>query len=193
MSPNLRRKSAPTPDSSTLISNLTRRTLSQMPNPVTPVNGLPSSMYTSSAFMPTILNEPLEKVDEIPIPTGSTGYNDEDYTKALLQHQTDRMNRLRALYGSKKTELITLNGDISILEEKIQERNRRYKSPSSVNSLQDEIGRLREVNRQLEIDCNCMYKEVDLFSRDGDSTREDFYSRYNRPPVKQQPQKQRKG
>nr|XP_026690565.1 TGF-beta-activated kinase 1 and MAP3K7-binding protein 2-like [Ciona intestinalis] len=187
MSPNLRRKSAPATDTRPFLKTNTRRTVSQIPQHIAPPNGLPGSSYLKDSFLPT-LSDPLEKVDEVP--TVDTGYNDDDYTNALLQHQTERMNRLRAEYNAKKCELENLGGDVSHLEEKVQQRNLRHKSPSS---LQVEIGRLREINRQLEIDCNCMYKEVDLFSKDGDNTREDFYSRYNRPAsVKPQQTKQRK-
>lgn len=128
----------------------------------------------------------------------SSDHPDEDekgYTKVLLQHQRDRMNRLQSEFEMKKHELNTLLHDINSMEKELEQRNLRYKAVPVLPSLRLEIAKLREENRQLEIDCNCMYKEVDLYARDGDSTRDDFYSRYNRPAqmAKQQGKHKSKG
>ncbi|CAK8672839.1 unnamed protein product [Clavelina lepadiformis] len=134
--------------------------------------------FMPPSSVPVIIAEP----DPASGSQSNESYDDQDYTKALLQHQNERMARLQAEFQAKEKELTLLVADIKDLETRvIQRNNTRYKIPSSLATLQTDVARLREINRKLEIDCNCMHKEVDLFSRDGDSTREDFYSRYNRP------------
>jgi len=106
---------------------------------------------------------------------------EDEYTKVLLQHQCDRMNRLHSEFESKQQDLDTLMHSINQMNQQLVKKNaRKHESAPALPALQSEINKLREENRRLEIDCSCMYREVDLYSKQGDSTREDFYSRYNR-------------
>jgi len=102
-------------------------------------------------------------------PQNTNRIEDEEngYTRVLLEHQQDRMKRLQNEFNLKKKHLKTLLLDIQQMEQVLSQRNLRYKPVSVLSSLQQEISKLREENRRLEVDCNCMYKRVDFYSRDG--------------------------
>nr|CAB3266778.1 TGF-beta-activated kinase 1 and MAP3K7-binding protein 2-like [Phallusia mammillata] len=168
-SPSPRRRSMPTKQEEMYgpKSNVTRRAISQQATSQH-LGSIPP-FTTQDIFVGTALSENVEELD------GETGKNDDkEYTIALLQHQEDRMNRLQTELEAKKRELSSLMSEMQDLEAKMMDRSAR-----SSSTLQLDVGRLREINRQLEIDCNCMHKEVELFFRDGDNTRDNFYSRYN--------------
>ncbi|XP_072499776.1 TGF-beta-activated kinase 1 and MAP3K7-binding protein 2 isoform X3 [Notamacropus eugenii] len=86
---------------------------------------------------------------------------------ALLVHQKARMERLQRELEIQKKKLDKLKSEVNEMENNLtQRRLKRSNSISQIPSL-DEMQQLRSCNRQLQIDIDCLTKEIDLFQARG--------------------------
>nr|XP_048700213.1 TGF-beta-activated kinase 1 and MAP3K7-binding protein 2 isoform X3 [Caretta caretta] len=87
----------------------------------------------------------------------------EKYKKALLVHQKARMERLQRELEIQKKKLDKLKSEVNEMENNLTRRRlKRSNSVSQIPSL-EEMQQLRSCNRQLQIDIDCLTKEIDLF------------------------------
>ncbi|KAM4772488.1 TGF-beta-activated kinase 1 and MAP3K7-binding protein 2 isoform 1-T2 [Rhinophrynus dorsalis] len=97
----------------------------------------------------------------------SVGSDDAAYTQALLVHQKARMERLHRELELQKKKLDKLKTEVNEMENNLtQRRLNRSNSVSQIPSL-EEMQQLRSCNRQLQIDIDCLTKEIDLFQARG--------------------------
>ncbi|XP_054900511.1 TGF-beta-activated kinase 1 and MAP3K7-binding protein 2 isoform X2 [Poeciliopsis prolifica] len=92
----------------------------------------------------------------------SMGSDDAAYTQALLVHQKARMERLWHELEMKKKKLEKLKEEVNEMENDLTRRRlERSNSASQIPSI-DEMKNLRCKNRTLQIDIDCLSKEIDL-------------------------------
>ncbi|KAM4693787.1 TGF-beta-activated kinase 1 and MAP3K7-binding protein 2 isoform 2-T2 [Discoglossus pictus] len=97
----------------------------------------------------------------------SMGSDDAAYTQALLVHQKARMERLHRELEVQKNKLDKLKTEVNEMENNLTRRRlNRSNSVSQIPSL-EEMQQLRSCNRQLQIDIDCLTKEIDLFQARG--------------------------
>lgn len=97
----------------------------------------------------------------------SMGSDDAAYTQALLVHQKARMERLQRELEMQKKKLDKLKSEVNEMENNLTRRRlKRSNSMSQIPSL-EEMQQLRSCNRQLQIDIDCLTKEIDLFQARG--------------------------
>lgn len=97
----------------------------------------------------------------------SMGSDDAAYTQALLVHQKARMERLQRELEIQKKKLDKLKSEVNEMENNLTRRRlKRSNSMSQIPSL-EEMQQLRSCNRQLQIDIDCLTKEIDLFQARG--------------------------
>ncbi|XP_058025867.1 TGF-beta-activated kinase 1 and MAP3K7-binding protein 2 [Ahaetulla prasina] len=97
----------------------------------------------------------------------SMGSDDAAYTQALLVHQKARMERLQRELEIQKKKLDKLKSEVNEMENNLTRRRlKRSNSASQIPSL-EEMQQLRSCNRQLQIDIDCLTKEIDLFQARG--------------------------
>ncbi|XP_054842671.1 TGF-beta-activated kinase 1 and MAP3K7-binding protein 2 isoform X2 [Eublepharis macularius] len=97
----------------------------------------------------------------------SMGSDDAAYTQALLVHQKARMERLQRELEIQKKKLDKLKTEVNEMENNLTRRRlKRSNSVSQIPSL-EEMQQLRSCNRQLQIDIDCLTKEIDLFQARG--------------------------
>lgn len=97
----------------------------------------------------------------------SMGSDDAAYTQALLVHQKARMERLQRELEMQKKKLDKLKSEVNEMENNLTRRRlKRSNSISQIPSL-EEMQQLRSCNRQLQIDIDCLTKEIDLFQARG--------------------------
>ncbi|XP_063299401.1 TGF-beta-activated kinase 1 and MAP3K7-binding protein 2 [Pelobates fuscus] len=97
----------------------------------------------------------------------SVGSDDAEYTQALLVHQKARMERLHRELEMQKKKLDKLKTEVNEMENNLTRRRlNRSNSVSQIPSL-EEMQQLRSCNRQLQIDIDCLTKEIDLFQARG--------------------------
>ncbi|XP_039603494.1 TGF-beta-activated kinase 1 and MAP3K7-binding protein 2 isoform X1 [Polypterus senegalus] len=97
----------------------------------------------------------------------SMGADDAAYTQALLIHQKARMERLWHELEVKKKKLEKLKAEVNEMENDLNQRRlQRSNSVSQIPSL-DEMQQLRCKNRILQIDIDCLTKEIDLLQTRG--------------------------
>ncbi|OPJ72889.1 TGF-beta-activated kinase 1 and MAP3K7-binding protein 2 [Patagioenas fasciata monilis] len=97
----------------------------------------------------------------------SMGSDDAAYTQALLVHQKSRMERLQRELEVQKKKLDKLKSEVNEMENNLTRRRlKRSNSVSQIPSL-EEMQQLRSCNRQLQIDIDCLTKEIDLFQARG--------------------------
>lgn len=118
---------------------------------------------------PLHLSDPLsthrERATEARRP--SMGSDDAAYTQALLVHQKARMERLCHELKLKKKNLEKLKEEVNEMENDLTRRRlQRSNSVSQIPSL-DEMQQLRCKNRLLQIDIDCLTKEIDLLQARG--------------------------
>nr|BAE91216.1 unnamed protein product [Macaca fascicularis] len=95
------------------------------------------------------------------------GSDDAAYTQALLVHQKARMERLQRELEIQKKKLDKLKSEVNEMENNLTRRRlKRSNSISQIPSL-EEMQQLRSCNRQLQIDIDCLTKEIDLFQARG--------------------------
>ncbi|ELK35403.1 TGF-beta-activated kinase 1 and MAP3K7-binding protein 2 [Myotis davidii] len=86
---------------------------------------------------------------------------------ALLVHQKARMERLQRELEIQKKKLDKLKSEVNEMENNLTRRRlKRSNSISQIPSL-EEMQQLRSCNRQLQIDIDCLTKEIDLFQARG--------------------------
>ncbi|KAM6992642.1 TGF-beta-activated kinase 1 and MAP3K7-binding protein 2 isoform 5-T5 [Tautogolabrus adspersus] len=92
----------------------------------------------------------------------SMGSDDAAYTQALLVHQKARMDRLWHELELKKKKLEKLKEEVNEMENDLTRRRlERSNSASQIPSI-EEMKQLRCKNRLLQIDIDCLTKEIDL-------------------------------
>ncbi|XP_032829452.2 TGF-beta-activated kinase 1 and MAP3K7-binding protein 2 isoform X4 [Petromyzon marinus] len=92
----------------------------------------------------------------------SYGSDDQAYTQALMLHQRMRMDRLQEALGVERGSLETLKAEVNEMENVLNQRRLRRASSSMHSPSLDDMSKLRQKNRQLQIDIDCMTKEFDL-------------------------------
>ncbi|MCJ8749925.1 hypothetical protein PDJAM_G00193140 [Pangasius djambal] len=119
---------------------------------------------------PISLPEPLSPNRDLRAPESrrpSMGSDDAAYTQALLVHQKARMERLCHELKLKKKNLEKLKEEVNEMENDLTRRRlQRSNSVSQIPSL-DEMQQLRCKNRLLQIDIDCLTKEIDLLQARG--------------------------
>ncbi|CAJ1078109.1 TGF-beta-activated kinase 1 and MAP3K7-binding protein 2 isoform X3 [Xyrichtys novacula] len=97
----------------------------------------------------------------------SMGTDDAAYTQALLVHQKARMDRLWHELELKKKKLEKLKEEVNEMENDLTRRRlERSSSVSQIPSI-EEMKQLRCKNRLLQIDIDCLTKEIDLIQTRG--------------------------
>lgn len=97
----------------------------------------------------------------------SMGSDDAAYTQALLVHQKARMDRLWDELELKKKKLEKLKEEVNEMENDLTRRRlERSSSASQIPSI-EEMKQLRCKNRLLQIDIDCLTKEIDLLQTKG--------------------------
>lgn len=97
----------------------------------------------------------------------SVGSDDAAYTQALLVHQKARMDRLWHELELKKKKLEKLKEEVNEMENDLTRRRlERSNSASQIPSI-EEMKQLRCKNRLLQIDIDCLTKEIDLLQTKG--------------------------
>ncbi|XP_072270314.1 TGF-beta-activated kinase 1 and MAP3K7-binding protein 3 isoform X2 [Pyxicephalus adspersus] len=97
--------------------------------------------------------------------SSSSGSDDYAYTQALLLHQRARMERLAKELKLEKEGLELLKAEVNGMEHDLMQRRLRRVSCTTAIPTPEEMTRLRNLNRQLQINIDCTLKEVDLQSR----------------------------
>ncbi|XP_030577292.1 TGF-beta-activated kinase 1 and MAP3K7-binding protein 2 isoform X2 [Archocentrus centrarchus] len=118
---------------------------------------------------PLHLSDPLSPHRERPSEPRrlSMGSDDAAYTQALLVHQKARMERLWHELEMKKKKLEKLKEEVNEMENDLTRRRlERSNSASQIPSI-DEMKQLRSQNRSLQIDIDCLSKEIDLLQTKG--------------------------
>ncbi|XP_061125455.1 TGF-beta-activated kinase 1 and MAP3K7-binding protein 2 isoform X1 [Syngnathus typhle] len=118
---------------------------------------------------PLHLSDPLSPHNERPSEPRrlSMGSDDAAYTQALLVHQKARMERLWHELELKKKKLEKLKEEVNEMENDLTWRRlERSNSASQIPSI-EEMKQLRCKNRLLQIDIDCLTKEIDLFQKRG--------------------------
>ncbi|XP_011610051.1 TGF-beta-activated kinase 1 and MAP3K7-binding protein 2 isoform X2 [Takifugu rubripes] len=113
---------------------------------------------------PLHLSDPLSPRRERPSEPRrlSMGSDDAAYTQALLVHQKARMERLWHELELKKKKLEKLKEEVNEMENDLTRRRmERSNSACQVPSM-EEMKQLRCRNRLLQIDIDCLTKEIDL-------------------------------
>uniref|UniRef100_UPI0037E75E3D TGF-beta-activated kinase 1 and MAP3K7-binding protein 2 isoform X2 n=1 Tax=Semicossyphus pulcher TaxID=241346 RepID=UPI0037E75E3D len=113
---------------------------------------------------PLHLSDPLSPHRERPSEPRrlSMGSDDAAYTQALLVHQKARMDRLWHELELKKKKLEKLKEEVNEMENDLARRRlERSNSASQIPSI-EEMKQLRCKNRLLQIDIDCLTKEIDL-------------------------------
>nr|XP_046228537.1 TGF-beta-activated kinase 1 and MAP3K7-binding protein 2 isoform X2 [Scatophagus argus] len=118
---------------------------------------------------PLHLSDPLSPHRERPSEPRrlSMGSDDAAYTQALLVHQKARMERLWHELELKKKKLEKLKEEVNEMENDLTRRRlERSNSASQIPSI-EEMTQLRSKNRLLQIDIDCLTKEIDLLQTKG--------------------------
>uniref|UniRef100_A0A3P8S2N9 TGF-beta-activated kinase 1 and MAP3K7-binding protein 2 n=1 Tax=Amphiprion percula TaxID=161767 RepID=A0A3P8S2N9_AMPPE len=118
---------------------------------------------------PLHLSDPLSPHRERPSEPRrlSMGSDDAAYTQALLVHQKARMERLWFELETKKKKLEKLKEEVNEMENDLTRRRlERSNSASQIPSI-EEMKQLRCKNRSLQIDIDCLSKEIDLIQTRG--------------------------
>ncbi|KAM4522733.1 TGF-beta-activated kinase 1 and MAP3K7-binding protein 2 isoform 2-T3 [Odontesthes bonariensis] len=118
---------------------------------------------------PLHLSDPLSPHKEKPSETRrlSMGSDDAAYTQALLVHQKARMERLWHELEMKKKKLEKLKEEVNEMENDLTRRRlERSNSASQIPSI-EEMKQLRCKNRSLQINIDCLSKEIDLLQTNG--------------------------
>ncbi|KAI1897445.1 hypothetical protein AGOR_G00083360 [Albula goreensis] len=132
-----------------------------------PNTNLPSDHFTEPD--PLHISDPLSVHRERPSEPRrpSMGSDDAAYTQALLIHQKARMERLWHELELKKKKLEKLKEEVNEMENDLTRRRlQRSNSVSTIPSI-EEMQQLRCKNRILQIDIDCLTKEIDLLQTRG--------------------------
>ncbi|XP_054718800.1 TGF-beta-activated kinase 1 and MAP3K7-binding protein 2-like isoform X2 [Uloborus diversus] len=96
----------------------------------------------------------------------------QEYVEALKLHQKTSLSIIEDELEKDKVICSQLLSEVNRMEQEINEQ--RLKKSSF--SYAEELKLLREENRKLRIECNCLLMEVDMSSNTPSVTDEDFYS-----------------
>ena len=88
------------------------------------------------------------------------------FISALVDHQHQRLNELSQDLGRTYIELDRLKRQVSTMEQDLLEKRR--KKADTFPSAKD-VQKMREDNRRMTIDIHLMTREIDGFSRGGQS------------------------
>ncbi|XP_030637816.1 TGF-beta-activated kinase 1 and MAP3K7-binding protein 2 isoform X2 [Chanos chanos] len=130
--------------------------------------GLPAEHHFAEPD-PHHLSDPLSPHRERPSEARrlSMGADDAAYTQALLVHQKARMERLWRELEQKKQKLEKLKEEVNEMENDLTRRRmQRSNSVAQIPSI-EEMQQLRCKNRLLQIDIDCLTKEIDLLQTRG--------------------------
>ncbi|KAM6915319.1 TGF-beta-activated kinase 1 and MAP3K7-binding protein 2 isoform 2-T2 [Xenentodon cancila] len=139
------------------------------PGVVSPTFEPPNVLSLPSDPEPLHLSDPLSPQRERPSEHRklSMGSDDAAYTQALLVHQKARMERLWHELEMKKKKLEKLKEEVNEMENDLTRRRlERSNSASQIPSI-EEMKQLRCKNRSLQIDIDCLSKEIDLLQTNG--------------------------
>ncbi|XP_061563320.1 TGF-beta-activated kinase 1 and MAP3K7-binding protein 2 isoform X1 [Cololabis saira] len=139
------------------------------PGVVSPTFEPPNVLSLPSDPEPLHLSDPLSQQRERPSEHRklSMGSDDAAYTQALLVHQKARMERLWHELEMKKKKLEKLKEEVNEMENDLTRRRlERSNSASQIPSI-EEMKQLRCKNRSLQIDIDCLSKEIDLLQTNG--------------------------
>ncbi|XP_061883785.1 TGF-beta-activated kinase 1 and MAP3K7-binding protein 3 isoform X2 [Entelurus aequoreus] len=144
--------SPPVAEAESLLNIVDQGEKNAAPPPILPISALPGNV--ASQFRQTHRRS-------------SSGSDDYAYTQALLLHQRARMERLLKELLIERQKLEQVKSDVNNMEyDALQRRFRRVNSTSLIPR-PEEMTRLRTLNRQLQIDIDCMLKETDLLQSRG--------------------------
>nr|XP_033792795.1 TGF-beta-activated kinase 1 and MAP3K7-binding protein 2 isoform X2 [Geotrypetes seraphini] len=97
----------------------------------------------------------------------SMGSDEAAYARVLLVYQKASLERLQRELEVQKKKLDKLKSEVNEMENNLTRRRlKRSNSASQIPSL-EEMQQLRSCNRQLQIDIDCLTKEIDLFQQRG--------------------------
>ncbi|XP_029449922.1 TGF-beta-activated kinase 1 and MAP3K7-binding protein 2 isoform X3 [Rhinatrema bivittatum] len=97
----------------------------------------------------------------------SLGSDEAACTQALLVHQKTRMGRLQRELEIQKKKLDKLKSEVNEMENNLTRRRLKRSNSASQIPSHEEMQQLRSCNRQLQIDIDCLTKEIDLFQTRG--------------------------
>ncbi|CAL8394935.1 unnamed protein product [Gadus morhua 'NCC'] len=97
----------------------------------------------------------------------SAGSDDAAYTQALLVHQKARMERLWRELEVKRQRLEKLKEEVNDMENDLTRRRNERSNSASQTPSNEEMKQLRCKNRILQIDIDCLTKEIDLLQTRG--------------------------
>ncbi|CAL8312521.1 unnamed protein product [Lota lota] len=97
----------------------------------------------------------------------SAGSDDAAYTQALLVHQKARMERLWRELEVKRQRLEKLKEEVNDMENDLTRRRMERSNSASQVPSNEEMKQLRCKNRILQIDIDCLTKEIDLLQTRG--------------------------
>ncbi|KAG8192976.1 hypothetical protein JTE90_028097 [Oedothorax gibbosus] len=98
-----------------------------------------------------------------------------DYVEAVKKHQLARLDLVREELKKERTACSNLKSEVNRFEQEIVRRQQNKSSFSYVELLK----KIKEENRKLRIECNCLLMEYDIISKGQipvGMTDEDFYS-----------------
>eukprot|EP00057_Strongylocentrotus_purpuratus_P013687 XP_011668161.1 PREDICTED: TGF-beta-activated kinase 1 and MAP3K7-binding protein 2 [Strongylocentrotus purpuratus] len=104
------------------------------------------------------------------------------YNQALIMHQNARKERLRKDLTEEQVKLERMRGEIRSMEHDLNTK-RSHRSPFPSN---EQLSKTREEKRQLQIDIECMNKEIDTFKKQGFTNphgQEYFYANIDQGPT----------
>uniref|UniRef100_A0A668AJX7 TGF-beta activated kinase 1 (MAP3K7) binding protein 3 n=1 Tax=Myripristis murdjan TaxID=586833 RepID=A0A668AJX7_9TELE len=163
--------SPPVAEAESLLNIVDQGEHNAAPAPILPICALPGNISSQFQHMPR---------------RSSSGSDDYAYTQALLLHQRARMERLLKELLLEKQKLEQLKADVNNMEyDALQRRFRRVNSTSLIPR-PEEMTRLRNLNRQLQIDIDCTLKETDLLQSRGKfdpNAMSNFYDNIQPGPV----------
>lgn len=144
--------SPPVAETESLLNIVDQGEHSAAPAPILPISALPGNVPSQFEQIPR---------------RSSSGSDDYAYTQALLLHQRARMERLMKELLLEKQKLDHLKADVNSMEYDALQRRFRRVNLTNLLPRPEEMTRLRNLNRQLQIDIDCTLKETDLLQSRG--------------------------
>uniref|UniRef100_A0A8C4RX89 TGF-beta activated kinase 1 (MAP3K7) binding protein 3 n=1 Tax=Erpetoichthys calabaricus TaxID=27687 RepID=A0A8C4RX89_ERPCA len=148
-----RQSDSPTLESESILNLVEEGEHTGAPEPIQPISALPGTFGDRSS------REYHRK--------SSSGSDDYAYTQALLLHQRARMERLVKELQLEKQKLEHLKSDVNEMEYDLMQRRLRRVNATYLIPAPEDMTRQRNLNRQLQIDIDCMLKETDLLRSRG--------------------------
>ncbi|XP_022098132.1 mitogen-activated protein kinase kinase kinase 7-interacting protein 3 homolog [Acanthaster planci] len=89
---------------------------------------------------------------------------DQAYTEALIMHQRARYERLSKELEDERKSLAFMRDETSHMENEVTLKRKNHRAPFPTP---EEIGKLREQKHQLQIDIECMTREIESYKSQG--------------------------